>query len=94
MTHINNHYYINAYVSEGADILCNTFPIDIPYFKMGIWYDGTHKYGRWYPKAIWLNGNWIDGEIYSFWNVYKNGISPKSFRKPKTTLSLNYATYK
>lgn len=63
----------------------------------GVWVDGQWNNG-WWVNGIWLNGLWLDGEISKEivngrHKYEKINISPKSYYKPKLTLSLNYAKY-
>jgi len=64
-------------------------------FHAKTWYSGTWKDGTWLGK-YWLNGIWYGGSIEPdgllTWPL-SSKVSPKSFHKPKRTLSLNYATY-
>lgn len=61
----------------------------------GIWNDGIWEDGLWLV-GYWLNGTWYKGRCFSFYDkgVHEIEVSPKSFKKPKYTLSLNYAIYK
>lgn len=75
----------------------------------GIWLDGIWHYGKWSDgylspfglvsnSGIWLKGYWKQGEILTISLKYEflikpSPISPKSFRRPKLTISLNYAKY-
>lgn len=68
-------------------------------FHAGIWYDGFW-YNGWWLCGNWLNGKWNFGAItpYDDKIVTETGflskVSPKSFNRPKNTLSLNYSNYK
>jgi len=61
----------------------------------GLWCDGEWIHGTWIA-GVWLNGVWHKGGIANFNNPSGFGIefSPKTYKKPKITLSLNYANYK
>lgn len=76
---VNNKYWINAEVADYSECYDN-----------GYWFCG-----RWHGGS-WLNGKWNNGLIcinLSFLPKISK-VSPKSFHKPKRTLSLNYAKYK
>lgn len=72
-----------------------------------IWYEGSWNGLSWVSQFLsptndeincyWLNGSWILGGILkriNGSNLIVSKISPKSFFRPKSTLSLNYANYK
>lgn len=62
----------------------------------GIWHGGIWQNGTWFNNTFcyWINGKWENGNIVIIYgNVKTIYISPKSFNKPKNTLSLNYAKY-
>ena len=66
----------------------------------GIWYNGIWKEGTWFNNTFshWLSGQWTVGRIVKVYrkthdSVFIINISPKSFKRPKRTLSLNYAAY-
>ena len=74
--------------------------------KNGIWVDGMWAAGTWedieeniddeiFTTAFWLNGIFDDGHIFSLNNVcwVATKISPKAFRRPDSTMALNYAKY-
>jgi len=65
----------------------------------GIWLSGFWNYGGWHldkrnKTTNWINGVWHTGYYFSgpaSWDNCK--MSPKSYCKPKKTISLNYARY-
>lgn len=75
----------------------------------GTWYDGEWHGGDFYGgvwlDGIWHNGSWSFGEwVCGEWKktclildshlfLAETNVSPKCFRKPVNTLSLNYAKY-
>jgi len=77
-------------------------------FYKGTWFHGDWENGVWFDgfwiRGFWSSGYWLNG-IWKF-GYWHNGlcypdevyidikISPKTYFKPKRTLSLNYATYK
>jgi len=101
---INNNWWINAQVSEDANI--RYYPYLAPSFCGGIWYDGEWKDGDWMPVIGWENdmwscGVWINGiwhkhgdHSINFFGKNISKVSPKTYKKPHKTLSLNYANYK
>jgi len=76
-------------------------------FSWGIWLGGTWYYGVWLDDTkiyspgssygiptVWISGIWEKGKILKNNGKLKSSkVSPKSFKKPKSTLSLNNATY-
>jgi len=64
-------------------------------WNTGIWLGGIWKDGNW-NGGIWVRGIWTKGSVINIktWERIPIDISPKTFIKPKRTLSLNYANYK
>jgi len=85
---INNENWVNAIITidskikEGDEFIDGTW-------KEGIFRKGSFWHGYWHRKGIWISGFWVDGVV----NGYLTQKSPKAFRKPKKTLSLNFAVY-
>lgn len=93
MLSISNKQWKKVFVCEKTLVVYNIQ--GIPTFHFGIWYDGTWTSGFW-NSGVWLSGIWIEGAITK--DIHYNrrtstDISPKSYYKPKNTLSLNYAKY-
>lgn len=102
---VNSKYIINAQISEDSWIsidsqLCNHFHIGNWFsgeWIWGGWHDGNWHNGNWkdgfWTNGIWINGIWVIGSICKGGIYQYSKISPKSYFKPKTTISLNYAQY-
>jgi len=94
MRQVNTKYYIDAHISDDAQIDCPKS--SSPDFKKGIWYSGVHIKGDWFGKGIWLNGTWIDGVLWLKYGpryLRHPKMSPKSYFRPQKTIALNYAMY-
>jgi len=109
MQTINNKWWVNAQISDDAIItedgmIWPDFHSGVWYdgiWHMGDWLGGIWLNGVWHD-GTWSSGYWLNGNIVKRC-IIKNlvtydanfvPISPKSFYKPKSTLSLNYANYK
>jgi len=97
MRTINNKYWENAVISDDSQIDEYNKPHNsalTPDFQYGIWFDGIWKNGDWW-EGVWLCGYWETGRISppNTLSYFNSNISPKSYYKPKRTLSLNYAHY-
>lgn len=91
MRHINNKFYIDAYISDDAEFSTGSVDYIIDFYT-GIWFSGKHVRGDWYD-GIWISGHWMDGILIVNDLVRRPRISPKSFYRPKSTFSLNCAKY-
>jgi len=88
---IHNLFWRNAVIS--IDCQFRFFLLAKPDFYGGIWYDGEWKDGDW-TYGDWLNGKWKNGGIKEGRiSPTKTAVSPKSYYKPKQTISLNRAKY-
>jgi len=82
ITNSNNDYDYQGFNDSG---------FEQPRFDGWLWLYGIWSGADWY-SGVWLNGTWIDGGNWKAQNrVIK--ISPKSYDRPKRTVSLNYAKY-
>lgn len=96
MIYINNENWIRAELSDTSIILKDDHRDN---FYYGEWISGIFRKGLWrngyfFVGGIWLSGKWEKGYVYvSEKHCYMTTLTPKAFRKPKLTLSLNSAKY-
>jgi len=91
--HINNDYWVGAVIHINSVV--NGFQFISGSWCEGIFRKGTFHEGIWFQgKSYWISGKWKIGAIFVSWtDKNPSHLSPKVFRKPKLTLSLNFAKY-
>lgn len=98
---VDSKFMVSATISSGSNY---TETIDGILWHWGVWYlgfwiNGVWESGLWHT-GVWINGSWVTGDLKniddtpSYFFLRSMPFSPKSYFKPKLTISLNYAKYK